>query len=200
MLMGIGNRYLQLSALILTGLMVFAPLPARADASLLQKADKQITAKKFKGAVRTITKAMNAGDLSDSQMAQALYKRGVAQNGTKRHSSAIADLTGAIWLGKLDAASQKLAYQQRAIAYESTGHKKLARKDFARSGRQAVTAVQSVPKKPAIVQSPPPIPTFNTVVRTAKKAPAPAQTIVAAKPVAKKKVVIPAFRTTIAAE
>ena len=68
MLMGTGIKYLQISAFFLAGLLVFAPAPLRADAALLQKGDKQITAKKFKAAVRTITKAMNAGDLTDSQM------------------------------------------------------------------------------------------------------------------------------------
>ncbi len=201
MLMRAGIRYLRLSAFLLAGLLVFAPVPLKADAALFQKADKQITAQKFKAAVRTITKSMNAGDLTDSQMAQALYKRGLAYNGTKRHSAAIADLTGAIWLGKLDGASQKLAYQQRAIAYERTGHKKRARSDFAKSGRRAVAATVSGPsRQPSILNAAPPIPAFNTVVRSEKKRARTAQAKVAVKPEIKKKAVIPAFRTTIAAE
>ncbi|MCP4932931.1 MAG: hypothetical protein GY927_01710 [bacterium] len=198
--MGTGNRYLQIFAFFIAGLFVLVPAPSMADAALLQKADKQITAKKFKAAVRTITKAMNAGDLTDGQMAQALYKRGLAYNGTKRYSAAIADLTGAIWLGKLDGTSQKKAYRQRAIAYESTGHKKRARSDFARFGRGAVVAVQSTAGPPAIIEKAPPIPVFNTVVRSNKKRSKPVRTIVTAKPEINKKAVVPAFRTTIVAE
>ncbi len=192
--------YLQLSAVLMAGLLLVAPTLVRADAALLKKADQQISVKKFKVAVRTITKAMNDGTLSDKQMAQALYKRGLAYNGTKRHSAAIADLTGAIWLGKLDGASQKGAFQQRGIAYQSTGHNKLARKDFAKSARPAVATVQSPSRKPATAPAAPPIPAFSTVVRSEKNSKTAAQTKVAAKPVAKKKAVIPAFRTTIAAE
>ncbi len=200
MLMGTGIRYIKLTAFFLAGLLLLEPAPLLAEAALLQKADKLITAKKFKVAVRTITKAMNAGDLTDRQMAQALYKRGLAYNGTKRHSAAIADLTGAIWLDKLDGASKKLAYRQRAIAYESTGHKKQARSDFAKSGGRPVAAVQGPARKSAIVKSAPPIPAFNTVVRSQKKKTSAQQTKVASKPETKKKPVIPAFRTTIAAE
>ena len=197
--MGIGKRLLQFSAVLIAGLFIFASQPVMADAALLKKADKQITSEKFKAAVRTITKAMNSGGLTDKQMAKALYKRGVAYNGVKRYSAAIADLTGALWLTKLDGTSKKLAHQERAFAYQSTGHKKLAARDFARSGQQT-PGRQRTRKAPAIAKAPPPIPSFNTVVRKEKQRKTHARTKVAAKPAVKKKPAIPAFRTTIAAE
>ena len=201
MLTKIGQRLLGFSALLLIGLLVIVPQQARADAALLQKADKQLAAQKYKMAVRTITKAMNSGSLSDSQMAKALYKRGTAYNGIKRHSAAIADLTGALWLGKLDGASRKRAYQQRALAYKSTGHNKLSQRDLTKSGmRSARGREPSNPPVRAKAATAPPIPTFNTVVRSAKQKKASARTKVAAKPAVKKKAVIPAFRTTIATE
>ena len=194
------QQILRLFAVILTGILVVVPGRSFAQGPLLQKADKQITVKKYKAAVRTITKAMNSGELSDKQMARALYRRGVAFNGSGRYSSAIADLTRAIWLGKLESDKQKEAYRQRAKAYEATGFKKLARADYGRAGQAAGTIRHGAKRSPAIIPSAPPIPSFKTRVRAAKSAKPVTRPKVAAKPVAPKKAVIPAFRTSIATE
>lgn len=190
---------LVLSALVIAALLVALPGRSFADTKLLKKADKQIISKKYKAAARTITKAMNSGDLSDSEMARALYRRGVAYNGSGRHSSAIADLTGAIWLKKLGGAAQKEAYRQRATAYQATGHKKRARADLGRAG-SGVASVSRLPQKPAIAAAKPSITGFSTVVHAAKKPALPARAKIAAKPIAPKKPVIPAFRTSISTE
>lgn len=194
------QRFIRQSALLLIGVLLFGPHLALADTSLLKKADKQITSKKFKLAARTITTAMNSGNLSDQQMAQALYRRGLAYRSAGRHSSAIADLTGALWLGKLGSAERKDAYRQRAMAYEATGYKKFARSDYGKSGRRSTTPSGPTKKPITVINSPPPIPTFKTIVRKAKKAKRSTSAKVVAKPKVKKKVVIPAFRTSIATE
>ena len=178
---------------------ITAPVSCYADASLIKRADQQISIKKYKVAIRTLTKAMNSGDLSSEQMALALYKRGEAFNGAGRYSSAIADLTGSIWLGKLDIVSQKEAYRQRANAYQATGHKKLARRDMGKVGQRAAN-LQRAAKTAELAGSHLPIPSFNTVVRAAKKSKSLARTQAAAKPAVPKKAVIPAFRTSIATE
>lgn len=189
-----------LSTLMMAALLVTLPGVSFAESALLKTADRQISNKKYKAAARTITKAMNSGELSDSEMAQALYRRGVAYNGSARHSSAIADLTGAIWLGKLGSAARKDAYRQRASAYQATGHKKLARSDLGKAGAGAAS-VQPVAKKPATAAANPPISGFDTVVRAAKKPALPTRSKIATKkPIAPKKPVIPAFRTSIATE
>ena len=188
-----------LSPLMIAVLLIALPGVTFAESALLKTADSQITSKKYIAAARTITKAMNSGELSDSEMAQALYRRGVAYNGAGRHSSAIADLTGAIWLGKLGNTARKDAYQQRAAAYQATGHKKLARRDLGKAGTAAASAQPTV-KKPATTAVNPPITGFDTVVRAAKKPALPTRSKLAAKPVAPKKPVIPAFRTSIATE
>jgi lipoprotein NlpI len=187
----IKQSFLLFSAVLLAGMSVFGVRPSYADAALLKTANKQITSKKYKVAARTITSAMNSGTLSDKEMAQALYRRGVAYNGLARYSLAIADLTGALWLEKLGGRAQKEAYRQRAIAYEAVGFKKLARRDLGKSGLRSEKA--SVSKNtPGIVAPSPQIPNFKTTVRSAKKT--------FAKPVSAKKTVIPAFRTSIATE
>ena len=190
--------------LLPTGMMVvmatiIAPVGCFADNSLIKAADKQISAKKFKVAIRTLTKAMNSGDLSSEQMALALYKRGVAYNGAGRHSSAIADLTGSIWLGKLDIVSQKEAYRHRGSAYQATGHKKMARRDIGNAGQRSANR-QSPSKTEELAGPHLPIPSFSTTVRAAKKSKPATPAQVVAKPVAPKKPVIPAFRTSIATE
>ena len=52
-----------------------------AASSILKQSSHQIAGKKYKAAIRTLTKAMNSGSLSDKDMALALYQRGQAYNG-----------------------------------------------------------------------------------------------------------------------
>lgn len=195
------GRYLW--KLLVFSLLIWGGTPEqgiRAETSLLQKAEKQLSEKKYKLAARTLTKAMNSGSLSGAEMTRALYRRGIAYNGSGRYSSAIADLTGALWLGKLDDSGRKDAYRQRARAYEATGYKKQARQDLGRAGKTGSSIVVSSKKAGQNVPLPP-IPTFKTVVRAAaKKTPSTASAPVSAKAASVKPATsrtIPAFRTSI---
>jgi len=182
---------------------------ANAASPDLQKADKQIAAKKFKAANRTITSAMNSGRLDESVMARALYRRGVVYQSMGRYAAAIADLTGALAIGKLSSLDRKAAYGMRAKAYGAAGFKKQAFADRAKAGR----ASRSAGKSGKI----PNIGGFKTVVSKAKpkapvqrrrKAAKPSRSRTASKGKAAsktraataRKAAIPAFRTSISAE
>ncbi len=175
------------------------PGKSLAGSALLKQGEQQIKTGKFKAALRSITTAMNSGKLTDAEMARALYQRGAAYNGLKRYGSAIADLTGAISLGELDASAQKKAYLARAHAFEATSHKKLARADYARAGtgRRAVQGPGNRSKTAATVSA---IPAFETVVSASKKRVSPVRAKKTAKPARVKKAAIPAFRTSIATD
>ncbi len=172
--------------------------PLYAASSLLKQSSKQIAGKKYKAAIRTLTKVMNSGSLSDKDMALALAQRGQAYNGLKRHSAAIADLTGALFLEKLGGKETQRAYAQRAIAYRATGYSKLAKRDAGRSGQSTSVARNS--RKPATLpMSPSAIPDFNTVVKAIPTR-RPSRPKTAPKTLATKKTAIPAFRTSIAVD
>jgi hypothetical protein len=168
--------------------LVVAP-SAHAESKLLAAANKQISSKNYKAAVRTLTKAMNSGLLSDEDMATALMRRGVAQNGAGRHASAIADLRGAIWLGKLSSANAKQARSLLALSYQATGHGNRATKDLA--GRSRSRPSSSSPDASALA-----LPAFTTTVSPASEP----SVRSASKPKQKKKDVVPAFRTSISSE
>jgi len=158
--------------------------PLYAASAVLKQSAKQLADKKYKVAIRSLTKVMNSGSLSDKEMAVALYLRGQAYNGRKRHSAAIADLTGALFLEKLGRKETQKAYAQRAIAYRATGYSKLARRDVGRSGQSRASSA---------------LPGFNTVVK-AMPSRRPSRARTAPKALAAKKTAIPAFRTSIAVD
>ncbi len=199
-----GGRAL-LSLLAVAFCLTLLPGNSYADGAQLKVADKQISQKKFKLAIRTLTKAMNSGNLTDTEMAKALYLRGAAYSEQGRHSAAIADLTGAIWLKKLTSGDRKKALARRAMSYQATGLGKLARIDLKRAGAVAKNrTARSSTGQTGAARSLPPIPTFKTTVRASKKAAAKKVTKTATKaPIrakAPEKPVIPAFRTSIATE
>jgi len=185
-----GGLFLVLSLLILAA--ALAPASALAENPLLKQAEKQIIAQKFKGAIRTLTRAMNSGDLSDDEMARVLYKRGVAQNGAKKYGSAIADLTGGLSLNKLGALEKKDALIQRAVAWKAMGYSKQASSDMSLAGGVAQGAAMM--KAPSMAA----IGAFSTVVKP-RKSNAKSAIRRAGKAVRKRKKAakIPAFRTSV---
>jgi hypothetical protein len=178
---------------------------ALAESALLQKAQKQIAGKDFKAASHTLTSAMNSGELSDVEMAKALFKRGVANNRVNRYAAAIADLTGALWLGKLSAADRQQAFRERAEAYSKTGLQRQARADLAKAGSGA-TLSRPAPKKST---SPIALPRFETVVTPSRRTQSSTEAAEPPKKTRKKpaksnapkaKQPIPSFRTSITAD
>jgi SPOR domain len=73
-------------------------------------------------AVQSLTTAVSAGGLQSSQMAKALYYRGMAQKKLGKPALAISDLTSAIWLkGGLSDTDRASAIQARQAAHKEAG-------------------------------------------------------------------------------
>ena len=89
----------------------------------LRAANSELTAGKSSAVIKRLDKAINAGQMSQANMARALYMRGRAKQAVGRTAEAIADLNSAIWFRKLPAREQKEAIAQRQKAYQSSGIK-----------------------------------------------------------------------------
>lgn len=77
---------------------------------------------KYQPAVDQFTSALGSGGLSSSEMAKALYTRGLAQKKLGKSGLAISDITSALWLKNgLSEADRKAATSARAEAYAQAG-------------------------------------------------------------------------------
>ena len=179
---------------------------------LLASGEGALAKGKYQAAARNFSKAMRAGDLSNIQVAKALYQRGIAYEKTGRPAQAIADITSALYIEGLPGRDRVKAYLSRGRAYEAVGMSDLARADLsrARSGgaseRQIARSNQPAPSVPGApsfstsVQSPgsrPPAPAFRTQVN--RRAPEPKRRQVASFETQTRapRERIPRFRTTI---
>ncbi len=85
---------------------------------------KAYEAGRANSAVTTLSKAIRSGGLSTTDMAKALYYRGLANNKAGKSADAIADLTNAVWMkGGLTPSEQQKALETRAKAYAKVGVK-----------------------------------------------------------------------------
>ncbi len=96
------------------------------DAAAAQKSVETgiaaLDAGKVDEAVANLSSGIGSGSLPGSQMARALYYRGVAYRKQNKPALAIADLTSALWLrGGLSGDLRQEAQQQRAAAYREAG-------------------------------------------------------------------------------
>ncbi len=83
---------------------------------------KEYAAGRYQNAVAQLTIAVKAGVLSTSEMAKALYTRGLAYKRDNKPGLAISDLTSAIWLKNgLSPGDQKSAIAERSEAYRMAG-------------------------------------------------------------------------------
>lgn len=172
---------------------------------------------------RVQTELMNSGNLDDAAMARSLLKRGTAHNSLGRYAAALADLTGAIFIGLGDAEMRE-AYRERAKAYAATGQTRLAEQDNAKAGSSGSLAA-ATPRPAASGAGEPDtsklkLPAFKTTVvaptgddpapaasgnkaagkavaNKAAPAPEPAAPAASAAAAGDKKKAIPAFRTSI---
>ena len=116
--------------LAVLSLVMAGAVPLRAGQSAaLKQAQGLIKAKQYRKASHALTRAMNSGQVEDGEMARALYLRGLAFEAMGRKAAAIADLTGALDLGRLSASEKKAAHAARARAYAATGFAKMAARD-----------------------------------------------------------------------
>ncbi|MCH9807723.1 MAG: SPOR domain-containing protein [Alphaproteobacteria bacterium] len=122
------------SAVMIAALPVVAASPALAQkAAKGQRVDgrkaviagiKAYEAGRNDTAISTLTKAIGAGGLSSTDLAKALYYRGMASSRSGKSAQAIADLTNAVWMkGGLTPVEQKKALETRAKAYAKVGIK-----------------------------------------------------------------------------
>jgi SPOR domain len=77
---------------------------------------------KLDAAVQQLSSALASGKLPSTQMARALYYRGITYRRQNKPAQAIADLTSALWLKNgLDSRQKADAQQNRAEAYREAG-------------------------------------------------------------------------------
>ncbi len=130
-------------ALLLAAILVAAsmmPLTSKAagtGAEYLQAGTKAVKDGKYQEAVRLLTRAIKSKSISNEQIAQALYQRGIAYQKDKKPAFAIADLTSALYIKSLPAADRANAYKSRAKAYGALGQKARAVVDNKKAGSPA---------------------------------------------------------------
>ena len=110
------------------------PALAQSAEGLIGAGQKSIAKGNFKTAIRQLTRAMRADDLSQEQLAKAFYQRGIAYRKTGSHASSIADITRALWFKELPAADRKRALQSRGQSFKELGFSRKASADLARAG------------------------------------------------------------------
>lgn len=77
---------------------------------------------RYQSAIDQLATALKTGGLSSTEMAKALYTRGVAYKKQKQPGLAISDLTSALWLKNgLSASERDTATAERADAYKMAG-------------------------------------------------------------------------------
>ncbi|WP_245280002.1 SPOR domain-containing protein [Hyphomicrobium sp. 99] len=83
---------------------------------------KEYAAGRYQNAIGQLTIAVKAGVLGTSEMAKALYTRGLAYKRDNKPGLAISDLTSAIWLKNgLSPSDQKSAIAERSESYRMAG-------------------------------------------------------------------------------
>ena len=97
-------------------------LTRKQSEAFLRQGYDSLKAKRYKQAVTELSTAMSSGKLRRTEMAKALYYRGIANRGAKRPADAISDLTSALWLkGALSKKERENALTQRQQSYAEAG-------------------------------------------------------------------------------
>jgi SPOR domain len=102
----------------------------------LRTGAQSIAAGKYQDAVRQLSAAINASNISASDAAKALYLRGIAYRKLGQSAQAVADLGAAIWLG-LPQADRAKALVNRALAFQAAGLSKESEAEIASARRIA---------------------------------------------------------------
>jgi len=178
---------------------------AGSGGDLLKAGEGSLAKGKFTAAAGQFGRALRSNDLSDAEVARALYQRGVAYEKSARPAQAIADITGALFLDGLSGDERAKAYLSRARAYEAVGLANLARSDISRaksgglSQSQIARSSQPAPATPSRQSEGP---AFSTTVQGAGQRSPARETRVASfetqtRAPTPPKPEIPRFRTTI---
>ena len=128
---------------------------------LLRAGEAAFAKGQYQVAARNYSKAMNIGDLTNVQVARALYQRGIAFEKSGRPANAIADISNALFIEGLPSADRAKAYLGRARAYEAVGMNKLAQADKSRA-RSGGASEQRLASSSHPVASAPGVPRFST--------------------------------------
>jgi tetratricopeptide (TPR) repeat protein len=145
---------------------------AEAGKKTYESGVKSYQAGKFEPAVAQISEALKLGGLTTTDMARALYIRGLAYKKQNRPGLAISDLTSALWLKNgLSEQDRQSAMAERADAYKQAGLGDGAsvadvQRDPAasRTAQAPVTVVEPEPTSPALTLVDPAAPA-RTVTR-----------------------------------
>jgi len=101
-------------------------------------------------AIEQLSNALKTGGLSPTEMAKALYTRGLAYKKQKQPGLAISDLTSALWLKNgLSAGDRNTAMAERAEAYKMAGIQ-----DSGKGPERVVGATASTSTTPAAAPAP----------------------------------------------
>ncbi len=121
---------------------------------------KEYAAGRNPSAIQQLTTAVKSGVLKPSEMAKALYTRGLAYKKDNKPGQAISDLTSAIWLKNgLSPAEQKAAINERSEAYQMAGLQDTGSTPDQRAiGTPAASAAASAPATANVVANPAPGP------------------------------------------
>ena len=86
---------------------------AQKGGDLLRAGEGSLAKGEFKVAAGQFGRALRSNDLSDAEVARALYQRGIAYEKSERPAQAIADISGALFLDGLSANDRAKAYLSR---------------------------------------------------------------------------------------
>lgn len=140
---------------------------------LFESGSKALAAGKNEEAVKSLSHALDTGGLTQTDVARALYRRGIAHRKLGRGSLAIADLTQAMYLTGLSDAERLDARYQRGLAYQSAGLNDKAAEDL-KAGKALDPSVVATAPAPVEQKAPPaPVPTKEPVKEARPVPPAP---------------------------
>ena len=175
----------------------------QSGSDLLRAGEGSLAKGKFTAAARQFGRALRSNDLSDAEVARALYQRGLAYEKSERPAQAIADITSALFLKGLSGSDRAKAYLSRGRAYEAVGLSNLARSDISRAKSGGLSESQIAHSSQSVAPSRQTGgPAFSTTVQSAGQRSSARETRVASfetqtRAPAPPKPEIPRFRTTI---
>jgi hypothetical protein len=135
---------------------------------------KAFQAAKYQSAVDQLSSALRIGGLGNSDLARAMYLRGVSYKRLNKPGLAVSDLTSAIWINNgLSDADKQAAIAERADAYNAAGISGGATVAAAASSAAPVAAASAPPAQAAqAAGSAPPVAIDSPFVSTVTRQPA----------------------------
>lgn len=113
---------------------------AKHDEAFLKAGVKSLNEGNTGQAIEQLTRAIESGKLSDTDMARALFQRGKAYRLSKKQGQAIADLTSALYLKSLPQKEQDELHLERARAFAGVGMQGQTSADIAAASKAAASS------------------------------------------------------------